>query len=498
MNAETANERVSKKLTALFATGEEYVLTRRLYLRALGLVYLAAYLSLFLQADGLFSEHGVLPIGRYLELARQSGAAFWDIPSIFWFASSDTFLKFSAAAGLTCGLLAAFGFGNSLLFLIPWAIYVSIVNTGQIFYGYGWETLLCEAGFLAIFFAPLWRFERNSTELPPRQYIWLLRWLTFRMMFGAGMIKIRGDMCWRDLTCLLYHFETQPLPNPLSWYFHHLPPWVLMGGVAINHAVELVVPWLLFGRRAGRLLAVWSIIGFQLILILSGNLSWLNWLTIVAAFGAFDDRCLRRMMRIAAPKHAADPDNIQKNTVWNRFRWGVFILVAVLSLNPAANMFGANQLMNASYDPLHLVNTYGAFGSIGRERMEVVIEGTDSSVADESADWREYEFKCKPGKPDRTPCIVSPLQLRLDWQIWFAALSRFQNQPWLHHLLYKLFQGESQVIQLLASNPFPDHPPRFLRGVYYRYKFTDWGEPGWWKRERIGLYFPALKNPFLK
>ena len=275
---------------------------------------------------------------------------------------------------------------------------------------------------------------------------------------------------------------------------------MLKFGVAVNHAAELVLPWLLFTRRSGRLFAAWAIIGFQLVLILSGNLSWLNWLTIVIAFGALDDRSLRAIFPARGPS-AAPAKLITSSApqiVWSGIRWCVFALIAFLSINPAVNMFSSRQLMNASFDPLHLVNTYGAFGSIGKERMEVVIEGTDSDDAGSAAaQWREYEFKCKPGDLLRTPCIVSPLQLRLDWQIWFAALSRFEYQGWLHRVLIKLFQNDRSVITLLDSNPFPQRPPRFLRGRYYRYIFTDPGEPGWWKRELIGTYFNPIKNPYL-
>jgi hypothetical protein len=479
-------------------SGDDYSLTRRLFLRSLGLIYVAAYLSLFLQVDGLFSSRGVLPISQFLAQASARGSAFWDLPTLFWFANSDFALKATSLIGLSCGLLLALGLSNSLICFVAWALYVSITNTGQIFYGYGWETLLCETGFLAIFFAPFWTFECNSNEAPPRQFIWLLRWLTFRMMFGAGMIKIRGDECWRNLTCLIYHFETQPLPNPLTWYFHQLPASVLIFGSAFNHAVELVMPWLLFGRRSGRLLATWAIIGFQLVLILSGNLSWLNWLTIVIAFAGLDDRCIAFATRILSPASQTSNSPLQVNSVWNRFRWLIFILLSFLSLNPIANMLGAHQLMNASYDPLHLVNTYGAFGTVGKQRMEVVLEGTNSSIPNEDAEWREYEFKCKPGALDRKPCIVAPLQLRLDWQIWFSAMASFRSQSWLHHLLFKLFQGESRVIELLGSNPFPDHPPRFIRGVYYHYRLTDSGQTGWWNREKLGLYFAPIENPLIR
>lgn len=498
MTTQTLKERQE---TAADNDGQNsFILTCRLYLQSLGLLYFAANLSLFFQAGPLYSAEGVLPIEAYLQLAQTYGTGFWEAPSIYWFISADRWLPWAAAAGMLIGIVAALGWADSLLFFAAWVLYVSIVNTGQIFYGYGWETLLCESGFIAIFLSSPFRPFRRQLAVP-LQYVWLLRWLTFRIMFGAGMIKLRGDLCWRDLTCLIYHFETQPIPNPLSWYFHHLPASVLKSGVIINHIVELVMPWLLFCPRPGRLIAAWSIITFQFILILSGNLSWLNWITIAAALSALDDSCFEtissRLLRIR--RHAEKAGSSQTGPFWKAIRWAIFGLIAVLSIGPAVNLFSPRQQMNISFEPLHLVNSYGAFGSVGRVRNEVVLEGTSQeeiSGDPAKAVWREFEFKCKPGDLRRLPCAISPLQLRLDWQIWFAAISRFEHQPWLHRLLLKIFEGDRHVLALFDRNPFPTAPPRYLRARLYRYQFTAPGEPGWWKRELIGSYFNPIRNPF--
>ena len=254
--------------------------------------------------------------------------------------------------------------------------------------------------------------------------IWLLRWLIFRIMLGAGLIKLRGDPCWLDLTCLFFHYETQPIPNPLSRAFHLLPQPLLQAGVLMNHAAELVAPWFVLGPRRVRHAAGALMLGFQGILIASGNLSFLNWLTIVPILACFDDSLLRRVLpralveRAERAAAAAKPSRAQR-----ALALALAALVAVLSVGPVLNLVSEQQVMNTSFDRLALVNTYGAFGTVGRARDEIVFEGTSDENPTDAAQWRAYEFPCKPGDPQRRPCIVSPFQPRLDWQIWFAAMA---------------------------------------------------------------------------
>jgi hypothetical protein len=387
--------------------------------------------------------------------------------------SSDLFLRMACAAGLVLSVVVLIGGTNALVMAGLWFLYMSFVHVGQIFYGYGWEILLLETGFLAIFLCPL-RTISPWKGAPPAVIIYLIRWLLFRVMFGAGLIKIRGDECWRDLTCLVYHYETQPIPNPLSWLLHHAAPWFHKLGVLYNHFVELIVPWGLFWPRRLAMWAAGFTIVFQLMLILSGNLSWLNWLTLSLCIACFDDRFFERFHKI--------PDE-EIPMVRQFVAWGVCAIVVFLSLGPVANMLSRQQIMNTSFDRLHLVNTYGAFGSVGRARDEVILEGSD-----DRGEWREYEFLCAPGDLARRPCLIAPLQPRLDWQIWFAAMSRIDRQPWLLKLVLHLLDGDAR---LMAKAPF-DHPPKYIRARLYRYSFTSWGEPGWWKRSLAGEYMPPV------
>ena len=321
---------------------------------------------------------------------------------------------------------------------------------------------------------------------------WMYRWTLFRLMFGAGLIKLRGDTCWRDLTCLDYYFETQPIPNALSWYFHWLPRPVLHGGVAFNHFVELLVPFGYFLPQPFAGIAGLITIVFQLTLIVSGNLSWLNWLTIVLAFTTLDNRFLSWLPVVTSPR-CSRSRSIQRWAVY-----GLAALVAILSISPVVNMLSPNQVMNTSFNPLQIVNTYGAFGSITRERYEIVIEGTDREPSpSESTMWREYEFKGKPGNPARRPTQIAPYHLRLDWLMWFAAMGPSGEQEWFSPLIAKLLQGDKATIGLLANDPFPNDPPRWIRARLYRYTFTtreQHAQTGrWWNRTLVSDYLPPVQ-----
>jgi hypothetical protein len=475
-----------------------YTLVRFVFLRFLGLIYAVAFLVAENQLLPLVGSRGLEPARLFLQAVKADlGAtrAYERLPTLFWFSISDGALRGATWLGLVLAIALLLGFANSITLFLLWLLYLSIVQVGQVFWGYGWESLLLETGFLAIFLAPPLRLTPFSkTEAPPKLVIWLLRWLAFRLMLGAGLIKLRGDSCWRDLTCLYTHYETQPLPNPLSWYMNQSPHWVSQAGVLFNHYAELVAPFLLFGPRPARLVGGVSIIVFQLFLILSGNLSWLNWLTITVTIACFDDRALLRICsgdlrdRIGGLARAVPLSKVRRAAVVV-----LAVLVAVLSINPVANLFSSAQLMNSSFDPIYLVNTYGAFGGVGRERYEIIIEGT-SDDDPEQARWQPYEFRCKPGDPMRRPCVVAPYQYRIDWQMWFAAMSDYRHHPWILHFVYKLLLGDQGVLGLLAKNPFPLSPPKYVRAELYRYQFTRFADQtdAYWKRERVSSYLPAL------
>src|SRR5437667_3014290 len=462
-----------------FAT--EFWLTRLCFQRALGLIYLIAFLNAANQFIPLLGERGLQPVRRFMR-----HIPFRRAPSLFYIHCSDRFIMAAIWYGIALSIFAVSGWSESfglivsmLTWALLWVIYLSLVNVGQTFYGFGWETMLTETGFLAIFLG-------SSDTHAPVVVMWLIVWVLFRTMFGAGMIKLRSDPCWRDLTCLFYHYETQPLPNPLSWYLHHSPRWTHMAGVLFTHFAQLVVPWFYFAPAPLCYLAGGLTILFQITLILSGNLSWLNYITIVLCIPCFDDRLLGRLISIS---HSVP---MQMTLVHKIAVGALTVIVIALSWRPARNLFSRRQLMNASFEPLHLVNTYGAFGAVTRERFEVVIKGTDAEVPDANAEWREYEFKGKPGDVNRRPCIVSPYHWRLDWQMWFAAMSPPEFHPWIFALVEKLLEGEKRILRLFARNPFANATPKCIRADWYRYHFTKPDAHAWYTRIYVGEYLPPI------
>ena len=461
-----------------------YWYSRFLFERMLAAMYLVGFAVAINQFVPLLGERGLLPVSRFTQFV-----SFRASPSLFYLSPTDTAFRVAAWTGIVLAVLMLTGWPQQRgtivsagVWALLWLLYLSFVNVGQTFYSFGWETLLLESGFLAMFLG-------GSSTAPSMWLIWMYRWLLFRVMFGAGLIKIRGDACWRDLTCLNYYFETQPMPNAVSWYFHWLPEAVHKGGVAFNHFVELLVPFGYFAPQPIATVAGVLTIAFQGVLIVSGNLSWLNWLTVTLCIPTLDDRFLSWLP--LAPPLLHEPSLVHRGAIY-----ALAAVVAVLSVAPTLNMLSASQIMNTSFEPFHLVNTYGAFGGITRTRYEIVIEGTDDETVSSATKWREYEFKGKPGDPNRRAPQVAPYHLRLDWLMWFEAFAPQPQDQWFIALLQRLLRGDPATMSLLHTNPFPDHPPRFLRARYYRYWFTTPEERRrtgrWWNRQLAGEYVPAI------
>jgi hypothetical protein len=477
-----------------------YWLARFLILRLLGVIYAIAFLVAANQILPLIGSDGLLPLGSFLDQVRAalggSLGGFLQLPSLFWLNHSDTALVATAWIGFALACVVACGCANAVLLALLWILYMSFLHVGQEWYGYGWEVQLLETGFLAIFLCPLFDGRPFPRRAPPLIIIWLFRALTFRIMFGAGMIKIRGAESWRNLTALYYHFETQPIPNGLSRWFHFLPRGVLRAGTLFNHLAELVAPWFVFWPRLGCVIAGIVIVAFQIVIILGGNLSFLNWLTIVPALACFDDRAWGRILPRRLTNHVERARaRATFSPAMSGTSWAIGALVLVLSVQPLLNIFSAGQIMNTSFDPLDLVNTYGAFGAVGRERYNVVFEGAQAEFPNDSTDWKPYPYKGLPVALDERPPQIAPYQLRLDWQMWFAAMGSPSQYPWTLNLIWKLLHSDPGAVGLFRSNPFPDKSPRYIRAVLYRYSFVRPNPQGlWWKRERLGLWLPPLST----
>lgn len=476
-----------------------YWLTRFMILRLLGIVYAVAFLVAINEIIPLIGSDGLLPANIYLKQVAHAlgstGAGFLRLPSLFWFVHSDTALLTSAWIGFVLSCIVVAGYANVPLLTVLWFVYMSFVHVGQEWYGYGWEIQLLETGFLSIFLCPLFDMRPFPKHAPPFVIISLFRWLIFRIMLGSGLIKIRGDEIWRNGTALYHHFETQPIPGPLSRWFHFLPHAILKIGVWYNFLAELVAPWFIFWPRIARHIAGFIIVLLQVILILSGNLSFLNWLTIIPALACFDDAFWARILpRVLARKAEVAAEYALASRPMLITAWVFTFIVALLSVRPVLNMLSPGQIMNTSYDPLELVNTYGAFGTVGQERLNVVFEGTMDENPGNSAIWKPYIYKGLPVLPDKPPPQIAPYQLHLDWQMWFAAMGSPDEYTWTFNLVWKLLHNDAKTVSLFAGNPFPGKPPRYIRAVLYRYSFAKPGNSKalWWNRERLGLWLPAM------
>ncbi len=454
---------------------------RLLLQRGLALVYLIAFVVARNQFRGLLGSRGLTPFAAYVERVP-----FRRSPSIFHWARSDGAFRAAAWIGIVLSLGALLGVVDHTpipvtmaVWLTLWALYLSIVNVGQLWYSFGWESLLCEAGFLAVFLGP-------ADVEPPAAVLVLFWWLLFRVEFGAGLIKLRGDPCWRDLTCLEYHHETQPMPNPLSRWFHLLPRPLHRIEVGANHVAQLVAPFVLFAPQPLRTGAAVLMIVTQGYLMLSGNFAWLNLLTIVLALSALSGGFIDAVTGLgpAAGLRASPP--------WFDVVVGLAVAsIVVQSWWPAKNLLSRRQRMNASFNTLRLVNTYGAFGSITRHRDELVIEGTSDPDGTDRT-WLEYGFKGKPTDPAQRPRQVAPYHLRLDWLLWFVPLSSSYAEPWLVPLLRGLLTGDDDILTLIGHNPFPDAPPVAVRIRRFRYRYTTRTERRatgrFWHRQELGTF----------
>ena len=459
----------------------DFEFARQVLQRGIAALYLVAFVSTLNQFRPLLGEHGLLPAPELLQWARSSQRARrLLLPTIFRrLAYTDRRLVVLCAGGITVAAALVCGipqlgppWAPMACFLALWFGYMSIVSIGQTFYSFGWEMLLLEAGFLAAFL--------GSDAQPPATVILVLFWwLVFRLEFGAGMIKIRGGREWRDLTALTYHHETQPMPGPLSRQAHLLPRWIHRAEVIANHFAQLVVPWFLFAPLLGLWVsASWPaavgavaaliIIATQAWLVATGNFAWLNWATIVIAFAAIGLPGIGSEPRAAASDPPWTIDGIP--LPWLVVTGAVTLLYVVLSWWPLRNLFAHRQLMNASFNRWQLANAYGAFGTVTKVRIEIVVEGTLDEDPDAAA-WHEYGFRGKPGDVRRTPGQFAPYHLRLDWLMWFLPLGRSLDD-WFTVFLLRLLEADGPTLRLLANDPFDGARPHWVRAVSYRYRFS--------------------------
>ncbi|HEX3594587.1 MAG TPA: lipase maturation factor family protein, partial [Polyangiaceae bacterium] len=434
-------------------------LSRAFFLRGLGLVYAAAFLSLARQSRGLFGDRGILPIAGFLSGQRETLglSAMLHSPSLFWVDASDGALVAVAGVGLLAGLVLAAGCSSALATFAAWLCYLSFVSAGQVFTAQPCDLLLLEAGFLAIFSSPSLRWEPRFA--PPPIVVFLFRWLLFRALFGAGLARLRSDACWGSLTCLPDYLETQPGPTPIAFLLHAWPLPVHRALTFVALFAEVAVPFGLFGPRRLRHAAAAFVLTVSVLSILVTNDGFSSWLTVVLSLWCFDDAVFEKVPLFNA--HA--PNGVDE--LGRRASFSILALAAALfgsSLLELPKMLAPKPDVEASLEPFHLVNTYGVVEEVERERREVVFEGTWDDVAAGPAQWLAYELPCKPGEPSRAPCLPSPYLRRLDSRLWRAGLGDFRREPWVVRVVDDLLRENQAVTGLFAQDPFAGKPPRFV------------------------------------
>jgi hypothetical protein len=472
---------------------------RAIFLRSLGVVYLAAFVSLTVQLDGLIGSRGILPAAEFLDAVRPllGGPRFTKLPTLLWLDGSDLTLHLLGWGGVVTSALLIVGVIPLVCLVLLWLGYLSLVVVGQPFLGYQWDALLLESGLLGILFAPMTPWLSWARREPLPEQVWLIRWLVFRLMFESGAVKLTsGDPTWRNWKALTYHYETQPLPVWTSWYMHQLPGWFQAVSTGFMFWAELIAPWLIFGPRRVRMVGFWSLVLLQVLIAATGIYWFFNVLSIVLCLSLVEDRDWRWSWCRNAPAATAGPIEPTARPWWRRIPVDAAGAVIVL----VTTMHGLDRIgwpvvfpepleaVRQRVDPFQSMNAYGLFAVMTTERPEIIVEGSDDGET-----WVPYTFRWKPGDLDRRPRFTTPHMPRLDWQMWFAALAGdCRSQRWFLAFEQRLLEGSPPVLRLLKSNPFPARPPRLLRARLYQYHFTGWGAKEWWRREEVGLYCPAL------
>jgi hypothetical protein len=478
---------------SLFLWGKDfrpprYDLVGFVFLRLFGLIYLSAFVSFGVQALGLIGSHGILPIAELVKLIGSSAGVerFFVMPMLFWINASDLAIRLVCWAGAGFSLLLIFNVLPRLSLLALYVLYLSLLYGGQTFMSFQWDTFLLEAGFLSL----LLSFARAPG-------IWLLRWLLFRFMFMSGLVKLlSGDPHWWNLSALSYHFFTQPLPTPLAWYAGHLPPSVLKFATAGVFFVELLLPFLIFCPRRLRFLAAFGILLLQSCILITGNYNWFNLQAMLLCLLLFDDAALQKCLpqRLVRALSLRVRQRSSKAVSVVVGAWGlvlVFLSLVQMDVRFGGRPPAAVRAMDQWFEPMRMTSGYGLFAVMTTERNEIIIEGSD-----DGSEWREYEFRYKPGDVARRPPWNIPHQPRLDWQMWFAALDDPRRVNWFPHFLERLLENEPTVTALLQKNPFADKAPQYIRAQFYDYTFSGGKEMRngfWWQRRSVGLYFPVVR-----
>ncbi len=501
-----------------------HLLPRWLWLRALGLIFFSAFYSLLFQIRGLIGPQGILPAGSYLSALHEqaSARAYWYVPSLLWFGSGNHALMAITWVGLIASLLLVFNFWPRGMIAVCALAFLSFVAAAQEFSSYQSDGMLLEAAFISFFFAPPgWRPRLGSDHPPSRASLFLLRWEWFRIYFESGIVKMAShDPQWRNLTALDHYYENGPLPDWIGWYAQQLPHRFQASFALATLIIELGLVWMLFLRRRLRLTCFFIVTLFQIGIILTANLAFLNYLVLCLGVLLVDDEflrpvraalaaALRRRAQDSADHAEAESDEAVRKPQESSVNWfRAFLGRASLALSAVALcwiFYNTTVLLLLMLvptlpfptspvmwlEPFRVSNQYGLFAVMTRARYEIEFQGSNDGQS-----WIAYPFRYKPQDPHEAPHLYAPYQPRFDWNLWFASLGGWREYPFVVHTEVQLLRGSPSVLSLFAGNPFPGKPPREVRAVLWQYWFTDLKvkrtEGLWWTRKMLGLYAPTL------
>jgi hypothetical protein len=491
------------------------LIARWILLRALGLIYFSAFFSLAFQITGLIGPDGILPASEYLKAAARSFGLYervWFAPTLLWFSAGNHTLLALCWIGMAASLLLVLNFWPRGMLFVCFVCFLSFVAAAGDFSGYQSDGMLLEAGFLSLFFAPP-GFRPGWGEFHPasRASLFLLQWEWFRIYFESGIVKLlSGDVQWRNFTAMDEYYQNGPLPTWIGWYVQHLPHGFHVFTVFATLALELVLVWMMFLPRRWRIACFFIVTPWQIVVILTANYTFLNYLVLVLGFLLLDDQFLSRFLphgwRLRSPACAAPSEDVEnhppahlslRQALTLPFTAGILVLIFYVTTAEMIWMFSRTSLLPtapaAALEPFRVANQYGLFAVMTRNRYEIEFQGSD-----DGQNWTSYPFRFKPQDPSKAPGIYAPYQPRFDWNLWFASLGGWRQYPIVTSTEERLLSNAPDVLRLFAGNPFRDHPPRQVRAVLWQYWFTSMSEKRsqglWWKRKTLGLYAPTLER----
>ena len=469
-----------------------------LFLRLLGVAHFFAFASFATQVEGLIGAEGILPAALYLQRvdAQLGASALWYVPTLFWWWSSDGALSGVCLLGAALAVALVVGFAERWTLIALWILYLSLCSVGRVFMGFQWDALLLETSVVALLVASprLW-CGLSGRPNPGRGAQFVLRLLVVKLLFSSGWVKLNsGDPHWADLTAMVYHYETQPLPTWIGWWAHQLPAgWHKLEAIGV-FVIQLGLAPFALTRWRGWVFA--PLVGLQILIALTGNYCFFNLLTVALCAVLLSDATWSKLWPAQdRPAHDGGAnDDGRRGSRWpSRVASVVIALLVAVPLARSVAPAVVPEVLERANDalrPLRTFNAYGLFAVMTTDRIEIEVQGSVDGV-----DWQTYRLGAKPGPVDRAPGFIAPWQPRLDWQLWFAALGTVRNNPWFRALLARLLHGSAPVVALFEESPFRPEPPKFIRAARYRYRFTRLGDDvagHWWRRERLDDYFPPV------